>query len=87
MVLKAAYLQDEGMHAVALPLDVQLSKDHGVGRWPSHCKRKNSPIPLRQGTAQTIPQLTAVSANCVLGLGNIWVGVGATHSYWKLEVA
>lgn len=31
MVLKAAYLQDEGMHAVALPVDVQLSKDHGVG--------------------------------------------------------
>lgn len=66
MVLKAAYLHDEGMDAIALPMDVQLSKDHCVGCWSSHCEKKNSPIPLKQGTAQT--QLREVSTNYVLGL-------------------
>lgn len=47
MVLKAAYLHDEGMDAIALVMDVQLSKDHCVGCWSSHCEKKNSPIPLR----------------------------------------
>lgn len=66
MVLKAAYLHDEGMDAIALPMDVQLSKDNCVGCWSSHCEKKNRPIPLRQGIAQT--QLREVSTNYVLDL-------------------
>lgn len=31
MVLKAADLHNEGMHTVALPMDVELGKGHGVG--------------------------------------------------------
>lgn len=65
MVLKAAYLHDEGMDAIALPMDVQLSKDNCVGCWSSHCEKKNRPIPLRQGIAQT--QLREVT-NYVLDL-------------------
>lgn len=86
MVLKAAYLHDEGMHTVALPMDVQLSEGHCVGCWPSHCEKKNSPVALRHGTAQTLPQLTAVSANCVLGLPDVWVSVGVIHGCWMLEI-
>lgn len=80
VVPKAAYLHDEGMHAVALPMHVELSKDHCMGCWPSHCEEKNSHIALRQGMVKTLSQFTTVNANCALGVAQChthpWRGSG-----------
>lgn len=54
MVLKAADLHNEGMHTIALPMDVELGKGHGVGCWPSHCEKRNSHVPLGLGTVQML---------------------------------